>query len=146
MKGFVIASRVRINQEGWTIINDLRFFRSLYEENHNAIRPFKLQSPNWTNRNNISTLLRITVFSELCWITSYRSAGSTFWASRQSASFSETLPHLNTQSYNSLQPAVPVCQWHTWKRNHSLPKHFIMLTLRVIHTDSHLNKLSMMYL
>jgi len=29
MKGFVSASRVRINQEGWTIIKDFKFFRNL---------------------------------------------------------------------------------------------------------------------
>lgn len=32
MKGFVSANRVRINQEGWTIIKDFKFFLNLYKK------------------------------------------------------------------------------------------------------------------
>ena len=32
MKGFVSASRVRINQDGWTIIKDFKFFLNLYKK------------------------------------------------------------------------------------------------------------------
>lgn len=42
MKGFVIASRVRINQEGWTIIRDFKFFLNLYKKNEMSY--YKLKS------------------------------------------------------------------------------------------------------
>lgn len=38
MKGFVSASRVRINQEGWTIIKDFKFFLNLYKKGEKLLK------------------------------------------------------------------------------------------------------------
>lgn len=40
MKGFVSASRVRINQEGWTIIKDFKFFLNLHKKNERSCNIF----------------------------------------------------------------------------------------------------------
>lgn len=36
MKGFVSANRVRINQEGWTIIKDFKFFLNLCKKSEKS--------------------------------------------------------------------------------------------------------------
>lgn len=47
MKGLVIPSKVRMNQEGWTIMNILRFFFSLWDK---IIRKQELKTKN--NKQN----------------------------------------------------------------------------------------------
>lgn len=43
MKGLVIPSKVRMNQEGWTMMNILRFFFSLWDERRREFNPPKHQ-------------------------------------------------------------------------------------------------------
>lgn len=40
IKGFVSASRVRINQDGWTIIKDFKFFLNLHKKNKRSSKIF----------------------------------------------------------------------------------------------------------
>lgn len=92
MKGFVSAKRVRINQEGWTIIRDFRFFLNLCRIHGER---------SWQTSSTPQRL------------TSGRSAGSISSASSRSASSSETWLRSSRRSCSSRPPAAPGCRWRT---------------------------------
>lgn len=102
MKGLVSASRVRINQEGWTMIRDFRFFRNLRRQREELKHPgASFDCPvDWIDR-----------------LTCGQSADSTCAASRRSASFYGTSPRLNTQSCSSRPPGAPACRSRTWRES-----------------------------
>lgn len=116
MKGLVNASRVRINQEGWTIIKDFRFFLNLIKTN-------RFVADDTTMFNN-DTLKHFILSLQGVILTFCQSADNTFWASQLSASFSERSHRLNTLSYSFRRPTVPVCQWHICSRGLQLANSF----------------------
>lgn len=126
MKGLVSARRVRINQEGWTMIRDFRFFLNLCR-----IHGERSCETSWSPQR----------------LTCGRSAGSIFAASWQTASSSGTWPRSNRWSCSSRPPAAPGCRWHTCGTKIPLAPLLKWWDHKVrdAERNTHLNKLSMMY-
>lgn len=126
MKGFVSARRVRINQEGCTMIRDFRFFLNLCRIHGER------SCQTWGTPQQL---------------TSGRSAGSIFSASSRWASSSATWPRSSRRSCSSRPPEAPGSRWRTCggkiplapllqHRDHKV---------RDAQRNTHLNKLSMRY-
>lgn len=63
MKGFVSASSVRINQEGWTIIKDFKFFRNLYRKSEGS-RHYNHIICNFITYDDDTAVLEFCIFTK----------------------------------------------------------------------------------
>lgn len=105
IKGLVMARIVLINHEGWTIIKDFRFFRSLKADFEVVVVVVGL----FVFFNQTFMILHYKLAATSC-----QSSGSTSSASRGQASSCEEWPRSGRRSCSPPLPSAPTCWSHTW--------------------------------